>query len=99
MENLKRQFDIDYSLDWEYGATISKMREDLDAIEKLGATHVDITTDVSYDCAYLTIQALSERLETDEEVKERINEVLRRKAEIERRELETLEELKLKYQK
>jgi len=99
MEKLKRTFKVDYYLDWEYGVEISKLREDLDAIEKLGATHVEIDSSISYDCAYTTIEAISERIETDEEQKERLDKEQRRKDDIERRELEQLNKLKEKYGK
>lgn len=97
MEKIVRNFKIDYTLDWTYGVSISKIREDLDAIEKLGATHVEIEHGVSYDCSYVEIDAYAERIETDEECKQRIDEMNARQAEVKRRELQQLEALKLKY--
>ena len=97
MEKQVRNFKIDYSLDWTYGVEISKIRADLDAVEKLGATHIEIEHGVSYDCSYVEIDAISNRLETDEECKARIDEMTKRQEEIKRRELEQLEKLKLKY--
>ena len=97
MEKEVRRFKVDYSLDWEYGVEISKLRADLDAIEALGATHVEIEGFISYDCAYVTIEPISEHLETDEEFKARVEEVEKRQSEIKRRELEQLEKLKSKY--
>jgi len=97
MEKEVRRFKVDYSLDWEYGVEISKLRDDLDAIEALGATHVEIESGISYDSAYVTIEAISEHLETDEEFKLRVEETEKRQSEIKRRELEQLEKLKSKY--
>ena len=97
MEKEVRRFKVDYSLDWEYGVEVSKLRADLDAIEALGATHVEIESNISYDCSYVTIEPISEHLETDEEFKERVEEVEKRQSEIKRRELEQLEKLKSKY--
>ena len=97
MEKEIRVFEVDYSLDWEYSVEISKIRADLDAIEALGATHVEIEASLSYDCAFVTIEPVSEHLETDEEFKARVEEVEQRESEIKRRELEQLEKLKSKY--
>ena len=97
MEKEVRRFKVDYSLDWEYGVEISKLRADLDAIEALGATHVEIESNINYDCSYVTIEPVSEHLETDEEFKERVEEVEKMQSEIKRRELEQLEKLKSKY--
>ena len=99
MEKEVRRFKVDYSLDWEYGGEIKKLREDLDAIEKLGATHVEIESGVSYDCPFVTIEPMAERIETDEEFKARVDQANRRQEETKRRELEQLEKLKSKYGK
>ena len=99
MDKKVRQFKIDYNLDWEYGVEIKKLREDLEALEELGATRVDIDSSVSYDCAYITIQAFAERMETDEEYQARIDQEQRRKDEIKTRELDQLQVLLEKYGK
>ena len=99
MEKQKREFKIDYTLDWEYGVEISKIRQDLDAIEKLGATNVLIESGMSYDVPYTTIEAISDRIETDSEYEERIQLEEKRQEEIRRRDLEQLEKLKSKYNK
>ena len=97
MEKEIRVFEVDYSLDWEYRVEISKIRDDLDAIETLGATHVVIESSIMYDCDYVTIKPVSEHLETDEEFKARVEEVEQRQFEIKMSELEQLEKLKAKY--
>ena len=97
MEKQTKQFNVDYNLDWEYGIKISKLREDLDEIEKLGATHIEIEAGVFYDCAALTIEAKCERLETDEEFEKRTNAIKQREALAKQRELNELNRLKKKY--
>ena len=72
MEKEIRDFKITYTLDWTYGVDISKLKQDLVELEKLGATHVEIDPYTEYDCAYVTICAISRREETDEEALERI---------------------------
>lgn len=99
MDKKVRQFKIDYALDWEYGVEIKKLREDLEELEKLGATHVEIESSISYDCAYTTIEAIAERMETDDEYQARTDEEQRRKDEIARRELDQLRKLQEKYGK
>jgi hypothetical protein len=97
MEKQEQDFKINYSLDWTYGIEISKLREDLDAVEKLGATHINIEHGVSYDCSYVEIDAIARRMETDEEFNERVRQINQRKEEQKRRELQELERLKSKY--
>jgi 2-methylisocitrate lyase-like PEP mutase family enzyme len=99
MEKETRRFEINYSLDWEYGVEISKLKKDIEELEKLGATHIEIEASVSYDCACLTIEAKAERIETDEEFKNRVDAVNKRNEDIKRRDLEQLEMLKSKYGK
>lgn len=90
---------IEYPFDWRYGVKISKIREDLDAIEKLGATDIDIELDVDYGSPSMTITARYERLETDEEFKARIDKIKRIEEEARQRDLEILRRLKSKYEK
>ena len=99
MEKLKKQFKVDYCLEWTYGIEITKLREDLDALEKLGATHVDIDSYESYGCSYIEIEAKCERFETDKEFETRLNEIKMREEITKTRELAEFEKLKLKYEK
>ena len=99
MEKETRKFKVDYSLNWTYGVEIIKLKQDLEAIEKLGATHVEIEHGIDYDCSYVTIEAMVERIETDEEFNARVSEANKRQEETKRRELEQLEKLKSKYGK
>lgn len=98
MEKQKKRFTIK-ELDWKYGIEVSKLREDLDEVEKLGATHIEIDASVFYDCAELTIEAECERFETDEEFNFRIDKNKRYEESTKKRELEQLGKLRLKYGK
>lgn len=98
MEKQVKQFDVKFNFDWGYGVEISKIRADLDELEKLGATHIEIEANVFYDSATLNIEAKCERLETDEEFKKRINEIKQREAITKQRELNELNRLKQKYE-
>lgn len=83
--------------EWRYGLSIEKMKADIAELERLGATHVDIDSSVSYDCAILEISAYCEREETLEEIAQR-EEYLRQRQEAQRQdEIRTLEKLKAKY--
>jgi len=99
MKKQVRNFKVDFNFDWTYGVEISKLREDLDALEKLGVTSIDIEPESSYDCDYVGIEAYCNRIETDEEYTERINEQKRREDELKRRDLEQLQRLQEKYKK
>lgn len=97
MEKEVRRFKVDFNFDWTYGVEIKKLKEDIEALEKLGATHVELESSVSYDTAYITIGAYVNRIETDKEYKARIDKQNQRQEDIKRRELAELEKLKLKY--
>jgi len=99
MEKITRRFELKYDLEWEYGVEIGKIREDLDIIEEMGATHVDIESDSSYDSSYVIINVISERVETDRECLARAEAVKNRFDIIKKREMDQLERLKLKYDK
>jgi len=96
-KNLLRK-PIEYQLDWIPGVRISSIREDLDAIEKLGATHINIKYGPSHgDDAYCDIDAVCERLETDEEYAERLAKLKFREDMRKESELSQLKKLRLKY--
>ncbi len=97
MEKEIRQFEIPYDLSWQYEVEISKIRKDLDEIEKLGATHVLIDSYISYDISFVSINAVCERLETDDDFAKRINEEETRKEDIKRTEIEYYNKIKEKY--
>ena len=97
MEKLEQDFEINYSLDWAYDVSIEQLKKDIEELEKLGATHVNIEPFISYDCAYVEINAICRRIETDEEFEQRKKEVEARQEQHRQRELKQLAELKAKY--
>lgn len=88
---------IDYNLNWAYSIEINEIRKDLDILERLGATHVEIDSAVIYDDSYVRIDAISEHLETDEEFELRISKEKQRELENKNRELKVYEKIKEKY--
>lgn len=95
MSKIKKVVPVNYNLhDWKYHVTISKIREDLDEIEKLGATHVVIQ---EWDDT-VHIEPFQERLETDEEYASRLALEERVAQEQERNQRAYYEKLKAKYE-
>lgn len=74
---------IDYSCDWFFGCSISSIKGDIIKLEELGATHIDIGIQKAFGGAHnLYIKPERRRLETDEELEDRImckNERLKKK--------------------
>lgn len=97
MQKQERDFTVQYSLDWTYGVEIAQLKKDVEELEKLGATHVNIEPYTEYDSSYVSIEAISRRIETDEECEERVRQITQRLEEQKRRELQELERLKSKY--
>jgi len=97
MEKITRNFEVKYSLGWTYGVEISQIKKDIEELEKLGATHVEIDIESGHGDSYIEIKAFSHRLETDDEYQQRIDEQNKRQEDMKRRELEQLEKLKSKY--
>lgn len=92
--------EIKFSLAWDGTSTISKLREDLDAIEKLGANSVEIGIDWEYDGeSYLKITPIEIRPETKEERRHRLNRDKRLEDDLNKRALELFQKLKLKFEK
>ena len=98
MAKLKGMFPIIYSLDWSY-TTIEQIRKDLDEIEKLGATDVEIEIEDYYGSSSIKITSKGVRLETDEEEKERTRKQEEREKAQRVWELKQLKELQEKYGK
>jgi len=99
MKKITRLFEVEKVTDWTYGIDISELREDLDRLEKLGATYIDIEPEESYGCAYVDIIAYAKREETDEEYIQRLENEQKRMDDLKQRELEQLRMLQEKYQK
>ena len=98
MEKQIRKFEVNYRLNWLDGVEISKIKADIEELEKLGATHVEIDI-ASYENGYASeIIATSKRLETDEECQLRIKEEEERMERVKQLELKNLERLKAKYE-
>lgn len=98
MEKKIRDFELDYYLSWTYGIEISRLREDLDALEKLGATSIDIESYSDYGSPSVSIKAIARRMETDKECLERTNKEADARKKAEEFELRQFNALKLKYE-
>ena len=88
-------FDFNH---WTYGVEIKQLKKDLESLDKLGVTHVDIVAEENWGGASVFIQAYLERLETKEEFKERVDRQKRYDEDQKRKELDQLEKLKAKYE-
>ena len=90
---------VNFEFNWTYGVEIKKLKSDLEELEKLGATTIDIELDESYGNTSIKIEAFLEREETEKECKIRIDNFNRYIENTVRRELEEYERLKLKLGK
>ena len=101
MQKQKQDFKLNFSLDWTYGVSIEQLKKDIEELEKLGATHVNIESVIDYydDCSYVVIDAICRRIETDEEFEQRKKEVEAQQEQRKQQELIQLAELKAKYEK
>ena len=93
MEKQIRRFKVNFDFDWTYGVEIKKLKEDLETLEKLGVTEIEIEAEDDS----VTIKAFAERLETDEEFNERLDKEKKIKEHLVLTELRELERLKAKY--
>lgn len=94
MEKQVIRENIGYNFDWSDTNSIESIREDLDNLEKKGATHVEIEV---YEHS-LYCQAYSERrLETDTEQAERLRMEQERAERQKERDLKQYEIIKSKY--
>ena len=96
MEKQIRRFRVNFDFNWTYGVEIKKLKEDLETLEKLGVTEIEIEADI-WGTPSVRIEAFTERLETDEEFKERLDKEKKIKEHVVRTELQELERLKAKY--
>lgn len=97
MEKQVRRFKVDFDFNWTYGVEIKKLKEDLDTLERLGVTEIEIEAEDNWGSPSVSIEAFINRIETDEECKARIDKENQRQEDIKRRELAELEKLKSKY--
>ena len=99
MEKQIKQIEVRYPLVWNGLTEISEIKKDLEEINKMGATHVEIEAFEEWGDTYIKTRAICEREETDEEFEGRkFQEKLKAERE-QQRELALLNELKLKYEK
>lgn len=92
MEKQIRRFDINHNIDWD-GAKIEDIREDLDALESKGATHIEFQVS-EYSC---DVEAYANRLETDAEYEERIKSAAESDERFKWMEIEKYQKIKAKY--
>tara|TARA_R110000782_G_scaffold249370_2_gene336503 strand:- start:324 stop:623 length:300 start_codon:yes stop_codon:yes gene_type:complete len=97
MGKINKAIIVDYNFYWNGFVSISKLRSDIDELEKMGATRIDIEVNESYGSYCLEIEASYIRIETDEEYEIRINISQRRKEKFKEKELSELKRLKLLY--
>ena len=97
MEKQVRRFKVDFDFNWTGGVEIKKLKEDLETLEKLGVTEIEIDAENNWEFPYVTIKAFIDRIETDEECNARVAKENQRQEDIKRRELEQFEKLKSKY--
>ena len=88
---------INYYLDWTCGISIDKLKKDLNELEKLGVTDIDIDQQDDYDDTIIFIEAYKNRKETDEEYHMRLQTEKKRLSSIKERELKQLKILTEKY--
>lgn len=98
MKKQVKKIYVDFNFNWDCGIEISKLRADLDELEKLGATHIDMEANINWDCPELNIKAKYERLETDQEFEERVNKIKQQEVIRKHIELNELDRLKKKYE-
>lgn len=89
---------VGYNLYWQDETELSRLKEDIDTIEKLGATHVIIEKEYEYGDSYLSIYPIIKRLETDEECISRETQQKLMEEGQKKRELEMYLKLKAKFE-
>lgn len=95
MEKQEINVELDYELDWAYYVSVEQLKKDIEELERLGADYVELDS----PDGFVYFKAFCTRMETDNELQERIKSVQIMDDENTRRELELLEQLKLKYGK
>jgi hypothetical protein len=90
---------IEYDFNWKDGVEIDQMQKDLEALKELGATHVEVDSITYSETELVAVEAFCERLETDEEYRERMEGNKKYEDTVRAIELKQLKELKEKYEK
>lgn len=99
MKKKVRLFPIKYKIDWYWDTEITKIKKDIEELEKLGATHIYFNARYEDEIPLIEIEPYSKRVETDEEFKERLYIQQKRDDAKKEWELKQLELLKSKYDK
>jgi hypothetical protein len=97
MEKQVRNFNVEHYVDWTYGVSIKKIKKDIEDLEKLGVTSLNIELYEEYGNHEVKIEFISRREETDKEQQERLNKLKNIKRRQEKWELEQLKKLQEKY--
>ena len=87
MEKQIRKFRVNFDFSWTYGVELKKLKSDIEELEKLGVTEIEIEAEDNWGSPSVTIVALAERLETDEEAKKRIDKENKNREDSEKRDL------------
>jgi len=99
IKKIERNFPIEFYLDWAYGITLEQIKKDISELEALGATHIDIDANgTGYGDCRVSITVYAQRLETNEEAKERVKKEKEYKESQKERDLLMLKALKEKYE-
>jgi hypothetical protein len=67
MEKEKKYVKVPYIFDWDYRIKLTELKKDIEDLENLGVTDIEIECVNGPFDSYIEITALCERLETDEE--------------------------------
>ena len=97
MEKKIIKSEVKFRFDWTYGVELKKLKSDIEELEKLGVTEIEIEAEDNWGVPSVTIEAFTKRLETDEEFKERLDKEKKIKEYLVLTELRELERLKAKY--
>lgn len=99
MEKKQVDLNVPYDIHWfNYTAVpIDIVKRDMNTLEQLGCTHIQITAHENFGCLSVEILPICRRFETDEEFKKRCQQEENRLKEIEQREKSELDRLKRKY--
>lgn len=94
---MEKDFEVDFLFSWDF-VKLKQVRKDIQKLEKMGATHIRISTYREYGDNYVRIEAISRREETEQEKKQRIKSEKELEEKNKQEELKQLEYLRNKYQ-
>ena len=88
---------IRHHIGWEYEVPLSLIKEDIEELEKLGVTHLNIEIETHYEDSEIVITPLKQREETELEMKARIEKEQNEVSVEKQRAIEQIEALKQKF--